>query len=149
MNSIEISNLTKKYGNFYAVDGLSFTVGQGDFLGFLGVNGAGKSTTVNMLSTILTPDGGTAFLNGYRLGKDVNIDLESKLVKTIPKPTGINYVINTDLQPGESKTTVKAREGYVVETYKIWDRGNKEERRELLFTTTYKAYQETVEHNPR
>ena len=70
MNSIEISNLTKKYGNFYAVDSLSFTIGQGDFVGFLGVNGAGKSTTVNMLSTILTPDGGTAFLNGFRLGKD-------------------------------------------------------------------------------
>ena len=70
MNSIEISNLTKKYGNFYAVDSLNFTIGQGDFVGFLGVNGAGKSTTVNMLSTILTPDGGTAFLNGFRLGKD-------------------------------------------------------------------------------
>ncbi len=91
----------------------------------------------------------TVNIYGYSLGKDVKIDLESKLVKTIPKPTGINYVINTDLQPGESKTTVKAREGYVVETYKIWYRGNKEERRELLFTTTYKAYQETVEHNPR
>ena len=70
MNSIEISNLTKKYGNFYAVDSLSFNIGKGDFVGFLGINGAGKSTTVNMLSTILTPDGGTAFLNGYRLGKD-------------------------------------------------------------------------------
>ncbi|MCR5116037.1 MAG: ABC transporter ATP-binding protein [Lachnospiraceae bacterium] len=70
MNSIEISNLTKKYGNFYAVDSLSFEIGKGEFVGFLGVNGAGKSTTVNMLSTILTPDSGTAFLNGYRLGKD-------------------------------------------------------------------------------
>ena len=74
MNSIEISNLTKKYGNFYAVDSLSFNIGKGDFVGFLGINGAGKSTTVNMLSTILTPDGGTAFLNGYRLGKD-DIDI--------------------------------------------------------------------------
>jgi multidrug/hemolysin transport system ATP-binding protein len=70
MNSIEIKNLTKKYGKFFAVDNLSFEIKQGDFVGFLGVNGAGKSTTVNMLSTILTPDGGDAYLCGYKLGKE-------------------------------------------------------------------------------
>ena len=53
MNSIELKNLTKRYGKFYAVDNLGFEIKQGDFVGFLGVNGAGKSTTVNMLSTIL------------------------------------------------------------------------------------------------
>jgi multidrug/hemolysin transport system ATP-binding protein len=70
MNSIEIKNLTKRYGKFFAVDNLSFEIKQGDFVGFLGVNGAGKSTTVNMLSTILTPDGGDAYLCGYKLGKE-------------------------------------------------------------------------------
>ena len=70
MNSIELKNLTKRYGKFYAVDNLGFEVKQGDFIGFLGVNGAGKSTTVNMLSTILTPDSGDAYLCGYKLGKD-------------------------------------------------------------------------------
>ena len=68
MNSIEIKDLTKRYGKFYAVDNLSFEIKQGDFVGFLGVNGAGKSTTVNMLSTILTPDGGEAYLCGHKLG---------------------------------------------------------------------------------
>ncbi len=91
----------------------------------------------------------TVNIYGYTLGKDVKIDLESKLIKTLPKPTEVKYVVNTDLKPGESKTTVKAREGYVVETWKVWYRGNKEEKRELLFTTTYNTYQETVEHNPR
>ena len=91
----------------------------------------------------------TVNIYGYSLGQDVKIDLESKLIKTIPKPSGVNYVINTDLAPGESKKTVSAREGYVVETWKIWYRGSKEEKRELLFTTTYKAYQETVEYNPQ
>ena len=90
----------------------------------------------------------TVNIYGYSLGQDVKIDLESKLVKTIPQPSGVNYVINTELKPGESKKTVKGREGYVVETWKVWYRGNKEEKRELLFTTTYKAYQETVEYNP-
>ena len=70
MNSIEIKELTKRYGKFNAVDNLSFEIKQGDFVGFLGVNGAGKSTTVNMLSTILSPDGGDAYLCGYKLGKD-------------------------------------------------------------------------------
>jgi multidrug/hemolysin transport system ATP-binding protein len=70
MNSIELKNLTKRYGSFNAVDNLSFEIKQGDFVGFLGVNGAGKSTTVNMLSTILTPDGGSANICGYELGKE-------------------------------------------------------------------------------
>ncbi len=91
----------------------------------------------------------TVNIYGYKADKDVKIDLESKQIRTIPKPTEVKYEINTDLQPGETKKTVKAREGYVVETWKIWYRGNREERRELLFTTTYKAYQETVEYNPR
>lgn len=70
MYSIEIKNLTKRYGKFNAVDNLGFEIRRGDFVGFLGVNGAGKSTTVNMLSTILTPDEGEAYLCGYRLGKE-------------------------------------------------------------------------------
>ena len=82
MNSIEIKDLTKKYGKFFAVDNLSFEIQQGDFVGFLGVNGAGKSTTVNMLSTILTPDGGDAYLCGYKLGKE---DME------IRKAIGVVY----------------------------------------------------------
>ena len=85
MNSIQIKNLTKRYGKFYAVDNLSFEIKQGDFVGFLGVNGAGKSTTVNMLSTILTPDDGEAYLCGYRLGKE---DME------IRKNIGVVYQSN-------------------------------------------------------
>ena len=70
MNSVEITNLTKRYGNFYAVDNLCFNIKQGDFVGFLGVNGAGKSTTVNMLSTVISPDAGTAYICGKRVGRD-------------------------------------------------------------------------------
>ncbi len=67
---IEINNLTKQYGTYTAVNNLSFEVEDGSMLGFLGVNGAGKSTTINMLSTILRHDGGEAIINGYVLGKD-------------------------------------------------------------------------------
>ena len=91
----------------------------------------------------------TVNIYGMSLGSDVRIDLESELVRTIPKPEGINYVINTSLIPGESKKTVTGRQGYEVNTWKVWYQGNREIKRELLFKTTYKAYQETIEYNPK
>ena len=91
----------------------------------------------------------TVNIYGMSLGADVKIDLESIVTKTFPKPEGINYVVNTKLAPGESKKTVTARPGYEVQTWKVWYQGKQETRRELLFTTTYKAYQETVEYNPQ
>ena len=91
----------------------------------------------------------TVNIYGMSLGAGVKIDLESELVRTIPQPEGINYVINTNLAPGESKKTVSGRKGYEVTTWKVWYQGNRETRREVLFKTTYKAYQETVEYNPK
>lgn len=91
----------------------------------------------------------TVNIYGMSLGADTRIDLESELVRTIPKPAGTNYVINTALAVGESKKTVTARQGYEVNTWKVWYQGSRETKRELLFKTTYKAYQETVEYNPR
>ena len=89
----------------------------------------------------------TVNIYGMTLGQDIRIDLESELVRTIPKPTGTNYVLNTSLPYGESRKTVSAREGYEVKTWKVWYQGKRELKREVLFTTTYKAYQETVEYN--
>ena len=68
MTILDVKDLTKKYGDFTAVDSISFKAEQGELLGFLGVNGAGKSTTINMLSTLLSPDGGTAEVCGCELG---------------------------------------------------------------------------------
>lgn len=70
MNSIEIQNLTKKYGEYAAVNNVSFQVQEGSLIGFLGVNGAGKTTFINMLATLLKPDGGAAKICGYELGKE-------------------------------------------------------------------------------
>lgn len=69
MAIIRIDKLTKRYGEFTAVDGISFEVNKGELLGFLGVNGAGKSTTINMLSTLIKPDDGNAEICGETLGK--------------------------------------------------------------------------------
>lgn len=69
MNSIEVQNLTKKFGSFTAVDNVSFSVKQGEIFGFLGANGAGKSTTIRMLTGILEPTSGDALVGGYSVMK--------------------------------------------------------------------------------
>ncbi|MBR4082394.1 MAG: VanW family protein [Clostridia bacterium] len=89
----------------------------------------------------------TVELYGCGLGDGVTIDLESKVLKTLNPPDEIKYVQNPNLPAGTKKNTVKARTGYVVETYKVWYQNGKEFKRETLFTSTYKAYQETVEYN--
>ena len=65
MYSIEVNNLTKKFGGFTAVNGISFNVKQGEIFGFLGANGAGKSTAIRMLCGILEPTSGDAIVGGY------------------------------------------------------------------------------------
>lgn len=66
---IEVKNVTKKYGNFTAVDNISFTVNDGEVVGFLGPNGAGKSTTMNMITGFIEPTEGTIEVNGYDVSK--------------------------------------------------------------------------------
>lgn len=64
---VKVSGLTKQFGSFTAVDQLSFSVDQGDVYGFLGQNGAGKSTTIRMLLTLITPSEGDLELFGMPL----------------------------------------------------------------------------------
>jgi ABC-2 type transport system ATP-binding protein len=70
MNSIEVNNLTKKFGKFTSVDNISFDVKEGEVFGFLGANGAGKSTTIKMLCGILEPSGGDAMVGGFNIQKE-------------------------------------------------------------------------------
>jgi ABC-2 type transport system ATP-binding protein len=65
MNTIEVKDLTKQFGKFTAVDHVSFNVEKGEVFGFLGANGAGKSTTIKMLCGILEPTSGDALVAGY------------------------------------------------------------------------------------
>jgi ABC-2 type transport system ATP-binding protein len=65
MNSIEVKNLTKKFGEFISVNNISFNVKKGEVFGFLGANGAGKSTTIRMLCGILKPTSGDAIVGGF------------------------------------------------------------------------------------
>jgi ABC-2 type transport system ATP-binding protein len=63
--AIEVERLTKRFGDFCAVDALSFTVNQGEVFGLLGPNGAGKSTLIRMLTTLVLPTAGSARVNGF------------------------------------------------------------------------------------
>ena len=72
---IEVKNVTKKYGNFVAVDNISFTVNDGEVVGFLGPNGAGKSTTMNMITGFIEPTDGTIIVNGFDASKQSIISL--------------------------------------------------------------------------
>ena len=68
--AIQASNLVKKYGEVTALDGLSLEVEQGTVFGLLGPNGAGKTTAVRVLTTLLSPDSGTAIVDGVDVLKD-------------------------------------------------------------------------------
>ncbi len=68
--TIVVDRLTKRFGSFTAVDGISFTVGKGEVFGFLGPNGAGKSTTIRMLCGLLASTKGTATVAGCDINSD-------------------------------------------------------------------------------
>ncbi len=70
MNIIEAEGLFKSYGETHAVRGLSFSVERGSVFSFLGVNGAGKSTTINILCSILKKDAGSVRISGFDLDSD-------------------------------------------------------------------------------
>ena len=64
---ITLRNLTKKYGSFLAVNDVSLDINPGEIFAFLGVNGAGKTSTIRMMTGILRPTSGSIFLGGYNL----------------------------------------------------------------------------------
>ena len=98
-NAISVKNLTKKYDDLTAVNGISFEVGEGELFAFLGENGAGKSTTINILCTILKKSSGDVRVFGHELSKDDD---------AIRNLTGIvfqNSVLDKKLTVGENLMT--------------------------------------------
>lgn len=88
---IEVRNLTKEFREVIAVNDLSFTVSQGEIYGFLGQNGAGKSTTIRMLLSLITPSQGTIELFGKNLHQHRNFILK-KTGAIIEKPDLYKYL---------------------------------------------------------
>ncbi len=89
----------------------------------------------------------TVEIYGRTLGEGVTIDLVSETTYVKEPPAEPLYVYNPELPVGQEKTTVKARTGYTVQTYKVWYKNGKEIKREKLHTSHYKMYQQTIEYN--
>ena len=70
MSAVEVRELTRRFGDFTAVDGITFEVAEGEVFGFLGANGAGKTTAIRMLTGLLEPSGGEARVAGFDVGTE-------------------------------------------------------------------------------
>ena len=119
---IQVENITKKYGNFVAVNNINFEIEEGEIIGFLGPNGAGKSTTMNMITGFIEPTSGKIVIDGYDISKK-----PKKAKKQIGyMPEGV---------PLYSDLTVKEFVTYMAEIKKV----NKKEKKEMV----KKALEET------
>src|SRR5438034_1930381 len=83
MGAIDVRNIVKKFGDFTAVNGISFDVAEGEIFGLLGPNGAGKSTLIRMMVTLLPPTAGTALINRFDIVKQS--DQVRKSIGVIPQ----------------------------------------------------------------
>jgi ABC-2 type transport system ATP-binding protein len=83
MNAIDVRSIVKKFGDFTAVNGISFAVEEGEIFGLLGPNGAGKSTLIRMMVTLLPPTAGTAIINGFDIVRQA--DDVRKSIGVIPQ----------------------------------------------------------------
>ena len=83
MSDIEVDQITKRFGDFTAVDGISFSVEHGEIFALLGPNGAGKSTLIRMLTTLLPPTSGSATICGHDVLKQA--DAVRRLIGVIPQ----------------------------------------------------------------
>ena len=119
---IEVKNVTKKYGNFVAVDDISFTIKDGEVVGFLGPNGAGKSTTMNMITGYIEQTEGNIIVDGFD-----TIKKSQKAKKEIGyMPEGVP--LYTDL-------TVKEFVTYMAELRKVERKAKKENVQKVLKET--------------
>jgi ABC-2 type transport system ATP-binding protein len=99
MKAIDVRSLVKRFGDFTAVDGISFAVEQGEIFGLLGPNGAGKSTLIRMLTTLIPPTSGEALVGGIDVAKD---------------PNGVRKVIGVIPQALTSDMELSARENLLI-----------------------------------
>ena len=124
---LKVENITKYYGNFKAVDNLSFTVKPGEIFGLLGVNGSGKTTTFRMIMGLLEPSAGKVTLDGKSIDYDVTdyigflTEERSLLLKMTVKEQCMFY----GTLKGMSKQKIEERLDYLLDKFQINDYKNK------------------------
>ena len=117
MNAIKIDQLTKRYKDVTAVDGLSLCVEEGELFSLLGINGAGKTTTIKMLSCLTAPTGGDAYLLGHSICKEPAA--VKSLIAVSPQETaiapGLSARENLELMCGVHGFTKEKRKAKIQE----------------------------------
>ena len=140
---IEISNLVKFYGDKRAVNGISFTVNQGEILGFLGPNGAGKSTTMNIITGYLSATSGKVTINGYDILEEP--ELAKKNIGYLPEipPLFMDMTVSEYLEyVAELKMVPKdIRKKQIIDVMKMVHIGNVSGR---LIHNLSKGYKQRV-----
>jgi ABC-2 type transport system ATP-binding protein len=127
---IESENLTKKFGHFTAVDSISFSVKPGEIFGFLGANGAGKTTAMRMLCGLSIPTSGKATVAGFDVYKQTeqikkNIGYMSQKFSLYDDLTVIENINFYGGIYGLSKSKLKEKTEYLIDLLKISDARNK------------------------
>ncbi len=131
---IEVKNVTKKYGNFTAIDHISFEVKDGEVVGFLGPNGAGKSTTMNMITGFIEPTEGQIIVNGNDISK-----------KAIKAKKQIGYM--PENVPLYQELTVKEFIKYMAELKRVEAKQRKSQIAEILKETGLEEVQNKLIKN--
>ena len=131
---IEVKNITKKYGNFTAVDNISFKIEEGEIIGLLGPNGAGKSTTMNMITGYIEPTEGEIVINGYDISK-----------RPRKAKSQIGYM--PEGVPLYSDLTVKEFVTYMAELKKVDRKTRKEKVEKIIEQTGLKDVEKKLTRN--
>ena len=131
---IEVKNVTKKYGSVTAVDNISFTVKDGEVIGFLGPNGAGKSTTMNMITGFIEPTEGSIIVNGDDISKKAK--KAKRQIGYMPENVPIYYEL-----------TVKEFIKYMAELKKMPRKQRKEDIEKVLKQTGLEEVQNKLIKN--
>ena len=124
---LELKNVTKYYGDFKAVDNLSFTVKDGEIFGLLGVNGAGKTTTFRMIINLLDKTEGTILLDGKPIDYSVTdkIGFLTEERSLLLKLTVLEQVIFYGTLKGLDKKTIEERLDILLEKFHITEYKNR------------------------
>ncbi len=131
---LKLNSLTKRFGNFTAVDNISLELNKGELFGFLGPNGAGKTTTIKMITGLIKPSAGKIDINGFDLAAET---IEAKsIIGYIPdqpfiydRLTGKEFLFFSGSLYGIEKNTLKERIDNVIDQLKIgsWINKNTED----------------------
>jgi ABC-2 type transport system ATP-binding protein len=128
-NTIEVTDLTKHYGNVSAVDGVTFGVARGEFYGLLGPNGAGKTTIIRMLTGLTKPTSGTARVAGRdcireTLAVKQRIGVVSEVSNLYNEMSAWDNLMFIGELYGVDKLTREARAKQLLEAFQLYDRRN-------------------------